>query len=978
MPYLLWLLAALSIITVAGNPLWGDPIEQALVESYLCVDREQAAALRAQGHPAELVTDGEVHCFLKPGVFSGLQAKAEAEGVKEPGTDGKLKPLSYLLAAVKFLQWCFGRDSSTMGRSAPKTFGKNTLLRNDLSPAGSLLTKKRFKRLSLINGLAVGGDSNFFLNAGGLSPGFPVGSQAAEELVLPGAEIPPELAALYQSLLQRLANLLKITQPDADRDLRSFCELLITVLSQASHPKFLPPDQLHPFFKLLDNLLTRLETLQQQVNSAHGDLRQVRRNLVMIQLGNATGPLMALVVLPEGDEETLARVVNELSRQEQEVAGATEDYARLGFIPKDGNISATDYLNGTLAVLRLKLKNGWGNALVLRRQINRIQSQMAEILPSPPAADIDTAHNIPGVIHLSNGKIKRSSSSHATTSRDNSSQDGRETPSEIRKKTGDTEQGNGGGGTPPDQRPCSKCQKKPPAGSSGLCRDCQASLTSLPNETLKRIFSYLPHKDLVALKQVNRHCRALFEGNCLEAVAFCRSRYPMGRLHYSGNFLWHDKSGLRTWFRCFNESGEQTAEWLDKQAGHVSFPALIFFSVARTLARAKYLQGICIGRFFKVHLACFCPDINQVMIISCDFCGPRPGNSITFYEPQKKTGMHLLTTGTVYSDYWDWGVKSSVLCETWIVDANFSPNGHYILITHDFGNTVSICKKTIDEEQYVNLADIRHNKEVRSARFSPSGRYYVVTASGDNFAKIIDFDDGERRENIVPHAMWARSPGFSSDETHIVTVHDIDTVKVYGLADGRWQDEASIQHPHVISACFTPQNYIAVTSNTDCSIYELVDKKWQKKSTVNYDLQVEDSSISPDGSHILIVPVKESSTSIYIYGLVAGQFQRKTSIEHDSFIRNAGFSPDGNHVVIAARHRRVLIAGLVDRQWWVKGTLSRPSGALTEYACFSPDGGRVLVTYNNGEGSIYRLAEATEEQARDLSISQDRVTNKEL
>ena len=971
MPYLLWLLTTLLITEAAGNPLWVDPIEQALVESYLCVDREQAAALRAQGHPDELVTDGEVHCFLKPGVFSGLQAKAEAEGVKEPGTDGKLKPLSYLLAAVKFLQWCFGRDSSTMGRSAPKTFGKNTLLRNDLSPAGSLLTKNRFKRLSLINGLAMGGDSNFFLNAGGLSPGFPVSSQAAEELVLPGAEIPPELAALYQSLLQRLANLLKITQPDADRDLRSFCELLITVLSQASHPKFLPPDQLHPFFKLLDNLLTRLETLQQQVNSAHGDLRQVRRNLVMIQLGNATGPLMALVVLPEGDEETLARVVDELSRQEQEVAGATEDYARLGFIPKDGNISATDYLNGTLAVLRLKLKNGWGNALVLRRQINRIQSQMAEIPPSPPAADIDTAHSIPGVIHLSNGKGKSSSSSQAAASRDSSSQDGGETPSEIRKKTGDTEQGNGGGGTPPDQRPCSKCQKKPPEGSSGLCRDCQASLMSLPNETLERIFSYLPHKDLVALKQVNSHCSALFEGNCLEAVGFCRSRHTMGRLHYSGNFLWHDKSGLRTWFRCFNDSGEQTAEWLDKQAGHASFPELLFFSVARTLARAKYLQGICYGRFFKVHIACFSPDINQVVTASCDPGGPRPAYSIKFHEPEKKTDMHCLTTGTVYySDYWDWVEKSSISCDSWVAGVGFSPNRRYILTgTRDSANTVSIYK-AVDEKQWVKLTDIRHNKKVQIAKFSPGGRY-VVTASVDNFAKIIDFDGRERRETIVPHTMQARIPGFSSDETHIVTVHDIDTVKVYGLADGTWQDEASIQHPHVISASFTPQNYIAVTSNTDCSIYEFVDKKWQKKSTVNYNLRVESASFSLDGSHILIVPVADSSTIIYIYELVAGQFQRKTSIGHDYFIRNARFSPDGNHVVIAARHRHVLIAGLVDRQWRMKGVLQSSSEALVRKACFSPDGGRVLVTYDNGEACIYSLAETTEEQVRDFFISQD-------
>ena len=962
MQYLLGLLAVLSVGKATGSSFLGESIQQDGVASYLCVDREQAAAFTAQGHPAELMTDGGVHCFLKPGVFSGLRAKAEAEGqgVKEPDTSQKQKKLSYFLAGVKFLQWCFGRDSSTVDRSVPKIFGKNTLPRNDLSPAGSLLTENRFKRLSLISGLAMGGDRDFFLSAGGLSPGIPVSSQALEELMLPEASIPPELASLYQSLLKRLVSLLKIIEPDTDRDLRSFCELLITVLRQATHPEFLPPDQRPPFFKLLDNLLTRLETLQQQVNSAHGDLRQVRRNLVMIQLGNATGPLMALVVLPEGDEETFARVVDELTRQEQEATG-TLPVLRLKL---------------KVPVLRLKLKNGWADALVIQGQMNRLKSQTAEVQPFPPEPGTGTGQSIPGVIHLPGKEAPQKKTSDTDSAPSQTSQPyGEKPPDSAHKRAGNTEQADGGGGgIPPDQRICSKCQRKPATGRSGLCPDCQVSpvkppddkragmppgllsatnpgaqagagwqpgLSTLPEEIKEKIFSYLSCQDWQACELIDRGCRATIKHLrlkclCRKAAQFYRYHHPMGALYDPGSILWNDQSTTRQWLKHFNDYGEQAVQWLDQQAGHKLFPELLFFAIARVLARVKAfdVKNIhTIGHADWVKSVEVSPGGNHIAVMS---------NS-----PDHSSGIYVFADG-------EWQKKFPVE-RTHLKHAGFSPDGHYFVTISDNKNVEIFA---LVDGNWVYKDTIKYSERVSHASLSPNGEY-VLIVSGHNFRII-----GSEGEQMIAVAEVTHAH-FSPDGKHLVIVSGDHNFIVIELVIGLWEEEDRFEHSgKVNSVHFSHDATRVVTASDDrtAKVIGLIDGLWQEITCFRHSGAVNNARFGPDETHI--VTASDDRTA-RIFGLYNGTWQEKASIKHGAPVVSASFTPDRSQVLTVLNDHTV-------KTWKLES--SPPNTATlqktvkinahassqiehTHDISFNPDGSCAAIISAGGNVSIFRFAD---------------------
>jgi WD40 repeat protein len=75
-----------------------------------------------------------------------------------------------------------------------------------------------------------------------------------------------------------------------------------------------------------------------------------------------------------------------------------------------------------------------------------------------------------------------------------------------------------------------------------------------------------------------------------------------------------------------------------------------------------------------------------------------------------------------------------------------------------------------------------HTEPVFSATFSPDGKM-IVTASGDNTARIWDATTGKELKKLEGHTSWINSAVFSPDGKTVVTASNDDTARIWKLQD---------------------------------------------------------------------------------------------------------------------------------------------------------------------------------------------------
>lgn len=111
-----------------------------------------------------------------------------------------------------------------------------------------------------------------------------------------------------------------------------------------------------------------------------------------------------------------------------------------------------------------------------------------------------------------------------------------------------------------------------------------------------------------------------------------------------------------------------------------------------------------------------------------------------------------------------------------------------------------------------------HRLRVYSAEFSPDGKY-VLTASEDNTAKIVEVTSGNEITSIE-HGDLVRSAKFSPDGKYVVTTSHDKTAKIVEVASGR--EITSIEHgDSVYSAEFSPDGRLIVTGDSSGGLHLL-------------------------------------------------------------------------------------------------------------------------------------------------------------
>ncbi|MEG4939690.1 CHAT domain-containing protein [Microcoleus sp. F4-D5] len=317
-----------------------------------------------------------------------------------------------------------------------------------------------------------------------------------------------------------------------------------------------------------------------------------------------------------------------------------------------------------------------------------------------------------------------------------------------------------------------------------------------------------------------------------------------------------------------------------------------------------------------------------------------------------------------------WDTKGNLLAvfrghEGGVNSAVFNPDGRQILTASDDGTarlwdvSVAIAAQaeqmdalqTFQESVSKNsaqLAELREDKEIQSAVFSPDGRY-ILTAI-DQIARLWDTKGNLLTEFQVPKGRVSR-PVFSPDGRHIFTVDD-ETAYLWDIK-GNILAKFQGHEGSVTDAVFSPDGSQILTASIDSTA-----RLWDTKGNLlaefrGHESKVNNPVFSPDGSQILTASMDKTARLWDTKGNLLAVFR------HEDAVINAVFSSDGRQILTASDY----FYGY-GRLWDTKGNLLaefrgqkdvNKGSAYQRSAVFSPDGSQILIASGDRLSRLWDL-----------------------
>jgi len=255
------------------------------------------------------------------------------------------------------------------------------------------------------------------------------------------------------------------------------------------------------------------------------------------------------------------------------------------------------------------------------------------------------------------------------------------------------------------------------------------------------------------------------------------------------------------------------------------------------------------------------------------------------------------------------------------------------------------------EEAYNNrrlAASLRgHTGPLSDVEFSADGKR-IVTAAGDNTARIWDARTGAQLAVLAGHTqrLWAAS--FSPDGARVVTASNDGTARLWDAATGKLIAILQGHEDAVTIAAFSADGRRIVTASDDATA-----RVWDGLTGApiavlkGHGGVVLDASFSPEGT---LVATTSTDRTARIWRTESGEQVRVLS-GHTDFVNSGTFSPDGKRLVTASWDG-------TGRIWDVATGDVTPlhgrHGGRVWYAEFSPDGKRVVTASEDRTAAIWR------------------------
>ncbi len=277
--------------------------------------------------------------------------------------------------------------------------------------------------------------------------------------------------------------------------------------------------------------------------------------------------------------------------------------------------------------------------------------------------------------------------------------------------------------------------------------------------------------------------------------------------------------------------------------------------------------------------------------------------------------------------------------------AAFSRDGSHI-VTASGDNTARVWDAATGKQ----IAILRgHKLSVHSAAFSPDGSR-IVTASDDKTARIWDTATGGQIAILGSHELSVQSAAFSPDGLRIVTASFDKSARVWDATTFKNIAVLSGHTSLVLSAAFSSDGSRIVSASVD-NTARIWDATTFKEIAVlsGHENDVSSAAFSPDGARIVTASGDKTAR---IWDAVTGKLIAILS-GHEAYVRSATFSPDGSHIVTASFDRTVRI--------W-DATTFRQIAVLNGHendvrtAAFSPDGSHIVTASADGTARIWDAA----------------------
>jgi WD40 repeat protein len=239
-----------------------------------------------------------------------------------------------------------------------------------------------------------------------------------------------------------------------------------------------------------------------------------------------------------------------------------------------------------------------------------------------------------------------------------------------------------------------------------------------------------------------------------------------------------------------------------------------------------------------------------------------------------------------------------------------------------------------------------HTGEVVKAQFSTDGRF-VVTASGDNTARVWDASTGQTLTELHGHTGFVTSAAFSPDGKSLVTASADNTARVWDAKTGQTLTDLRGHTAPLLSAAFSPDGNSVVTASYDGTARVLDAKTGQTVADLRgHAGPVLSAAFSTDGR--FVVTASEDNKA-RVWDAETGQSLTELR-GHTGALSSAAFSPDGRLVVTASEDNtaRVWDASTGQTVADLRGHTGRVGTAA-----FSPDGKSVATASGDGTARVW-------------------------
>ena len=290
-----------------------------------------------------------------------------------------------------------------------------------------------------------------------------------------------------------------------------------------------------------------------------------------------------------------------------------------------------------------------------------------------------------------------------------------------------------------------------------------------------------------------------------------------------------------------------------------------------------------------------------------------------------------------------WQVGTSLRHAAAVRSAAFSPDGRWVVTT---SHTARVWEAATGNPVGTPL---RHDDDINSAAFSPDGRW-VVTASYDKTARVWEAATGNPVGTPLRHDARGLSAAFSPDGRWVVTASNDKTARVWEAATGNPVGTPLRHDSEVRSAGFSPDGRWVVTTSDDQTA-----RVWEAATgnpvgtPLRHDSEVRSAAFSPDGRWV--VTASDDKTA-RVWEAATGN-PVGTPLHHDAAVRSAAFSPDGRWVVTASEEKTVRVWEAVTGD--PVGTPLRHDSRVLS-AAFSPDGCWVVTSSYDKTARVWEAA----------------------